>query len=245
MSSKKFSVLTVSAMPILSVALACGPSDDGKGGGIHVVDASMGSGSGSGQVDAPGAVECYVEQMYTPSFGSADQGAQTAGSGASGSNAHTEVWDGRLNQDASPDIVQVELYAGFAAFMGTDITPKTIQLSGDELNYKSCGACVRIFADSTQSDSAAQYFATGGSITLTSTSGSLQGTLSNVTLEKVTIDSTDYTSTPVGDGCNTKIVNASMSAQLMTGSGSATSGNPSARMITLTSHLNTIPHRTM
>ena len=245
MSSKKFSVLTVSAMPILSVALACGPSDDGKGGGIHVVDASMGSGSGSGQIDAPGAVECYVEQMYTPSFGSNDQGAETQGSGATGSAAHVETWGGRLNQDASPDIVQLELYAGFGAFMGADISPKTIQLSGDELNYATCGACVRIFADATQMDSAAQYFATGGTVTLTSTNGTLQGTLSNITMEKVTIDSSTYMSTPVGDGCNTKIVNASMNAQLMTGSGSATAGNPTARTVVLTSHLNTIPHRTM
>lgn len=246
MSSRKFSILTVSAMPILSVALACGPSDDGKGGGIHVVDASMGGSGGSGGPDAPAQVQCYVEQMYTPSFGSNSQGAQTAGSGASGSNAHTEAWFGALDSTMTPDVLQVELYAGFAAFQGADITAKTIQLSGDELNYKSCGACVRVFADVPQmGDSPAQYFATGGTLQLTSVSGSLQGTLTNVTLEKVTVDPNDFTSTPVGDGCTTKIVSASMNATLMTGSGSATAGNPQARTITLTPYLNTIAHRTM
>lgn len=240
----KFSILTVTAMPLLTVALACGGSDDGHGGGIHVVDASTG-GSGSNQIDAPAQVQCYVDPMYTPSFGSNNQAAQTAGSGASGSNAHTEAWYGALNGDMTPDVVQVELYAGFAAFAGADITPKTIQLAGDELNYKTCGACVRVFADVPQmGDSPAQYFATGGTLTLTSTTGTLTGTLENVTLEKVTINSTDYTSTPVGDGCQTKIVNASMNAMLMTGSGSATGGT-SARTITLSTHLNAIPHRTM
>ncbi|HEY5952411.1 MAG TPA: hypothetical protein VIV40_43230 [Kofleriaceae bacterium] len=226
----KFSILAATAFPLCTVALACG-GDDG-GGGIHVVDAAMGSGSGSGQKDAA-AVTCYVDSMYAPTFGSADQFAQTAGSGASGSNAHTEIWGGALNMDMTPDVLQVELYAGFAAFNGTDIMPKTIQLSGDELNYKTCGACVRIFADSTQDNSAAQYFATAGTVTLSSVQGTLMGTLSNITLTKVTV-ADDYTSTPVGDGCTTTITSATMNAMLQmgSGSGSATGPTPLAREAT-------------
>jgi hypothetical protein len=224
----KFSVLAVTVVPFCALALACG-GDDGGGGGIVVVDAS--NGSGSGQTDAPAAVTCYVESMYTPSFGSDTQVAQTAGSGISGSNAHTELWAGALDTTMTPDVLQVELYAGFAAFAGADITPKTIQIAGDELNYKSCGACVRIFADSTMDSSAAQYFATGGTITLSSVSGTFMGTLANVTLEKVTV-ADDFTSTPVGDGCTTKIVNATMNAALQMGSGSATDGTPIARAAT-------------
>lgn len=220
----KFSLLAVAVVPFVPIALACG-GDDGGGGGITVVDAAM----GSGNQDAPAAATCYVEQMYTPSFGMDSQGAQTSGSGASGSNAHTEIWGGVLDASMPPDVIQVELYAGFAAFAGTDIMPKTIQLAGEELNYKTCGACVRIFADATMDNSAAQYFATGGTLTLTSTVGSLKGTLENVTLEKVTI-ADDFTSTPVGDGCTTKIVAATMDAPLeAAGSGSATAGNEIAR----------------
>jgi hypothetical protein len=218
----KFSVLAVSAMPILSIALACGGDDDG-GGGISVVDAPTG---GSGQSDAPAQANCFIDPSLSPTFGSADQFAETTGSGTTGSNAHTEVWGARLNQDMAPDVIQVELYAGIGAFAGTDIVPKTITLSGDELNYRTCAACVRIFADATQQSSAAQYFATGGSMTLTSTTGNLTGTLNNVTLTKVTI-AQDFTSTPVGDGCNTTIVSASMNAPLM--AGSAAAGAPLAR----------------
>ncbi|HEY5922485.1 MAG TPA: hypothetical protein VIV11_12475 [Kofleriaceae bacterium] len=218
----KFSLLAVSALPLVPIALACG-GDDG-GGGIKVIDAS--TTIDSKPVDA--ASTCYVETSLAPTFGSADQFAETNGSGITGSNAHTEVWGGRLNPDMMPDIVQVELYAGVAAFMGTDITPKTIQIAGEELNYRTCGACVRIFADATQQAVAAQYFATGGTLTLTSTTGNLTGTLSNITMTKVTI-AQDFTSTPVNDGCNTTITNAAMNAPLMMGS--ATAGNPSALVI--------------
>jgi hypothetical protein len=209
----KFSVLAVTVVPFCTVALACG-GDDGGGGGIKVVDAAMGS--GSNQADAAG-VTCYVENMYAPTFGSNDQFAQTSGSGASGSNAHTEIWGAALDPGMTPDVLQVELYAGFAAFSGTDIMPKTIQLSGEELNYKSCGACVRIFADATMDSSAAQYFATGGTVTLSSVQGTFMGTLSNVTLTKVTV-ADDFTSTPVGDGCTTTITSATMNAMLQMGS---------------------------
>jgi hypothetical protein len=211
----KFSVLAVSAMPIFTLSLACGGNgDSGKGGGINVMpDAAPIPPS----VDAPMQASCMIEQMLMPTFTAMDQFAETAGSGSSGSNAHTEVWGGRLNMDMTPDFVQVELYAGFAAFAGTDITAKAIPLTGDELNYKTCGACVRIFADVANQMAGAQYFATGGMLELTSVQGSLKGTLTNVTLEKVTI-AQDYTSTPVGDGCNTKIVAAQMDAQLMMGS---------------------------
>jgi hypothetical protein len=215
----KFSVLAVSAMPLLSVALACGGDDDG-GGGITVPDAATGGGSGSGQMDAPAQANCFVEPMYTPTFGAMDQFAETNGSGATGSNAHTEVWGARLDQTMTPDLIQVELYAGVAAFNGTDIMPKTIQLAGEELNYKTCAACVRIFADATQMASAAQYFATGGTLTLTSTQGNFTGTLTDVTLTKVTI-AQDFTSTPVGDGCQTKITTAAMNSPLMMGSAAA------------------------
>ena len=151
-----------------------------------------------------------------PTFAAMDQFAETSGSGNSGSNAHTEIWGARLNQDMTPDVIQVELYAGFTAF-ANGIMPKTVQLTGDELNYKTCGACVRIFADASQMASGAQYFATGGTLELTSTQGNLTGTLTNVTLTKVTI-AQDFTSTPVGDGCNTTIVSAAMNAPLMMGS---------------------------
>ena len=214
----KFSILTVAVTPIASIALACGGDDDG-GGGIKVVDASMGSQT----IDAPPSVDCYIESSLAPTFGSADQLAEENGSGFMNSNAHTQLWAGRVAAGPPDDIMQIELYAGFAAFAGADISPKTIQLAGDELNYRTCGACVRIFADATEQATAAQYFATGGTLTLTSTTGNLTGTLTNVTLTKVTI-AQDFTSTPVGDGCNTSIANMSFDAPITMGSAVGVTG---------------------
>ena len=228
----KFSILALAATPFLSIALACGGDDDGGGGGIHVVDANNGGG-GSDSGSGSGSADCFVDPSHTPSFGSDTQAASTNGSGASGADAHAESWQGLLNTDAAPDIVQLELYAGFGLFAGKDIAPGTYPLTGDELNYASCGVCVRIFADATEQALGAQYFATGGSVTLSSTTGNLVGTLDNVTFTKVTI-ADDFTSTPVGDGCETVITAASMDTPLVedmgSGSGSATAG-ASARLI--------------
>jgi hypothetical protein len=218
---KKFSIFAVSTTSLLSVALACGGSDGDK---INIPDASTG---GSGSADAAG-VNCFVNPTHAPTFGSADQGAEYSGSGTT----REVVWGAYVNADAMPDALQLELYAGIGAFQGTDIVPKAVTLSGAELNYKTCSVCVRLFADTTQDSVAAQYLATGGTVTLTGTTTNLTGTLSNITMEKVTV-AQDYTSTPVGDGCTTTITSASFDAVLEMGSGSATAGNPNARVITL------------
>ena len=214
----KFSVFVAVAAPALSFAIACGGDDDG--GGIKIPDAG-------GQMDAP-QTDCFVDSSYAPTFGTDTESAEESGSGATGPDAHSITWGGLLAMQPL-DAVQLELYAGIGAFDGADISAKTIELTGDELNYKTCSVCVRIFADATQQSAAAQYFATGGTVTLSSVSGTLKGTLSNVTLTKVTV-ADDFTSTPVNDGCNTTITTATMNAPIeMAGSGSAASGEPSAR----------------
>ena len=145
------------------------------------------------------------------------QGAQTAGSGATGSNAHQETWAGALNTDT--DVLQLELYAGFGGFGSGDIKPGTYQLTGAELNYMTCGVCLRIFTDVTGTGSAAKakddYFATGGTVTLTATSGSnFSASISNITMNHVTIDSMTFKSTPVADGCNAAIMSGTLAAPL-------------------------------
>lgn len=214
---KKYSMFAVATTSLLTIALGCGGDDDG--GKVLIPDASTGGGS----ADAPG-VSCYVANTYAPTFGAGEQFAEYDGAGTD----RTATWGAYVNADAMPDALQLELYAGIGAFQGTDIVPKSITLSGVELNYKTCSVCVRLFADTTQTSTAAEYFATGGTVELTSTNGNLTGTLTNVTMEKVTV-AQDFTSTPVGDGCTTTITSLAFNAPLEMAT--ATAGDPSARIV--------------
>ena len=212
MLARRFSKPTVAATVAATVyVIACGGGGGGKvvDSGIKLIDST-----GGGQMDGSAAGTCNAMASY----GAANftmQVAGTKGSGTTGSNAHFEEWDGLLNAD--PDALVLELYAGFGGFGSGDIRPGTYQLTGSDAQYASCGICLRLFTDLTGSGSQTmakdQYFATGGSITLTTTTGSnFSASLSNVTMTHVTIGS-DFTSTPVGD-CNSAITSGTMQAPL-------------------------------
>jgi len=111
---------------------------------------------------------------------------------ADGSSAAAFV----VSQDG--DAVQFELYPGFGALAG-GLNPGVYTISGDDLNYSTCGLCVLLFGNGSD-----PYFITGGTVTLTSVNGNLTGTLSNATFQQVTIDS-NYVSTPVPGGCQSSI----------------------------------------
>jgi hypothetical protein len=210
--SRKFSILAVAAIPVIPVALACG-GDDG-GGGIKVIDASV-------KMDAPpmpdAADICTATTDYA-SVAFAGSNSQQANSMGSGSNQAIQ-YVGRLNNDPMPDILDIELYAGYTVFQ-TGISPKTVQLTGPETNYKDCGACVLILTDLHQMGSGVAetdvYFASGGTLNITSTTGNFQGTLTNVTFRKVDIGS-DGTTTNKGS-CASNIGSASPNTPIMMGS---------------------------
>jgi hypothetical protein len=198
----------VSAAAIPATIFACG--SDGKkkvDSGIQLID---GSGGGGG---------CTAAASYS-GIGS----GQSAENFPAGSNSgHTILYGALLNADTTPDAVQLELYQGFGAFGSGDIKNGTYQITGEETNYATCGVCVRIFTDivsdgSGGASSTDDYFATGGTVTLTSVSGNtFSGTLSNVAMTHVTIDPQTFNSTPVGD-CNSNIANATMNTPLTLGS---------------------------
>jgi hypothetical protein len=105
------------------------------------------------------------------------------------------------------DGILVELYKGAGVFAG-GIVPGTYALTGAELNYKTCGLCVRFFGNSTIQNPGQDFMPTAGSVTITevgpSGTGRLKATLNGLTFTHVTIaPSPDFTSTPVNDGCNT------------------------------------------
>jgi hypothetical protein len=73
---------------------------------------------------------------------------------------------------------------------------------GNQTNYKTCAICVRATELDSQGNSVKEFFQSGGSIMLTEdpfTNQHMLGSISNVTLQEVTIAS-DYTSTPVAGG---------------------------------------------
>lgn len=212
----KFSLFAVAALPILPIALACG--DDG-GGGIKVPDASV-------KMDAPmQQVDAFVDNCTaTTDYGTvafAGSNSQSARSQGSGSQQLIQ-YVGRMNADAMPDILDIELYAGYGAFMGgtNTITAKTVQLTGPELSYKDCGACVLILTDLHMEGSGVAetdvYMAKSGTLNLTSVTTNFTGTLSNVAFHKVMIGS-DGTTTDLG-ACASQVGSASMNAPIMAGS---------------------------
>ncbi|MGC4116552.1 MAG: hypothetical protein QM765_18635 [Myxococcales bacterium] len=119
--------------------------------------------------------------------------------------------------DGSSDVLSVEFYPGMGAF-ANGIGVGTYQLTGDDLNYKTCGLCIRIMAniDSTGQSYDADYFQTGGAVEITqydATTITLK--LTNVGLQHVEI-AEDYTSTPVNDGCTTTIAVGNFTAAVTT-----------------------------
>jgi hypothetical protein len=100
------------------------------------------------------------------------------------------------------DVVILELNEGRGAFSGR-LAPGTYELAGADLNYETCGLCVLLVAD--YADQGPTYFATGGTVTLTSVEGRLAGTLEGITFDHVTIDERTHVSTKVDDGCRARL----------------------------------------
>ena len=121
-----------------------------------------------------------------------------------------------LNQDATPDLLAVELYAGAGPFMtGFPATGATLQLSG-EGDYATCAGCVLIYADSTQQALGEPYLANSGTLTLTSiTTTSLAGSVSNVGFRHVSIADQTFATTDHPDGCTSTLASASFSGTPM------------------------------
>jgi hypothetical protein len=130
------------------------------------------------------------------------------------------LYDGDLNQDAAPDRVRIEIYGD--NFPGHTIDTGSFPITGTRLDGANCDVCVLIAANCQgctldSGDPASWYMATGGEIDITDasegqSSGSIAGTLSNVTFTHVTRNDTDGATTPVNDGCASKIASLSFSS---------------------------------
>ena len=214
--AKKFSIAPLLVVPFI----ACGSSNSHT---VITVDSHLGSGSGSN-------VTCEAASSYTPSgaFGSANSFAVNSPAAGSGSAAtiHSEYLDGVLQ---GSDILDITLYAGYGGFGSGDITPGTFGLTGDDADWGLCGICVDVMPGALGSDgridysvpyyASHPYIATTGSITFTSTSARLTGSMTGVTFKHFNYDASTFTSS-FPDSCTTTIASASFDDAFEMGSGS-------------------------
>jgi hypothetical protein len=171
---------------------ACGPSASGG--------AACRADGGAGLVAELGTVDTSGGNVYRM-----------------GANAFLEV---PLNEDASPDLLHLELYAGNGVFRGGSVHPGSFTLSGAELAYDTCGVCVLVqvnrHPDTLEPE--AYYMPVSGQVTLTRVDSGLTGTLDDITLRHVRIDFRDpdgpgplkptLATTPVDDGCSSHLGHA-------------------------------------
>ncbi len=207
-------LISVMCLGVLGSATACSGGGDNKDGGTG--DAAPETGKkplDSGTPDASDAgVTCTANPSYTESLSgeTANYTPTPADAGADAGPEDFYIYQGAFNTDQ--DVLDIELYDGFGAFTSSGIVPGTYNLTGDDLDYATCGLCVLIIGDQTQS-SGDPYMATSGSITITSVSptGTFAGTGTNLKFQHVSI-AQDNTMTPVNDGCKSSVASVSFSA---------------------------------
>jgi hypothetical protein len=143
-------------------------------------------------VDAPTASDgqsqslCLVEENY------GDVGTLT-GSQSLGLTTTTIV----LDMGPPRDSFFMRL-ANMGVFSG-GLMNGTFTIDGAELSSTTCGLCVNLLADIGNMGPQKFFFATGGTVTLTSTSPP-RGSLANVTMQEVTSGGA-----PIAGGCVTAI----------------------------------------
>lgn len=174
-------------LPILLVAACTGAGDPDDTGGV---DAAPG-------IDAVPRTCTVVSDLG--SLGARD-GTPMA-SGAAGSRILAVSMT--VASDASTrDVVFVQLKGGKGAFAAGDPVPGTYPLTGAELDYNTCGVCVTVIGDIVAGQGPTQfYFQRAGTVTITSTNGSLTGSLSGMEFLELDLVTEDV----IRDGCETQV----------------------------------------
>jgi hypothetical protein len=218
------------------------------GGTGSVVKPSAGAGGEGGKVEAHGGAGGAPEGG-TPSAGAggvATGGAGGAGgegvdfgdclgsaafgtlglvdglAGVFGEDAPGAAWQGTIRVEGTNYAeLAVELYDGLVPFEAGVTTLTNHVLAGDDLNYVTCGLCLRVLERDALNDLTRVYMVTGGTVTLSSVSGRIAGSASNLTFEEVMVADNLFT-TPVPGGCQSSI--KSVSFDESTGEGGAGGG---------------------
>ena len=207
--------LTLSAIMISSLFMAACGGDDGDTVTPSIDAARI---DGSGGTDAPPAA-CTVS---TTNF--ADRGPIMGGTYLFRPGANAAATDDELDvlsqlEAAQPtDLLRIQLYAGYGAFAGRAIVPGTYQITGDELDFATCGVCVMLATNVTAMAYDDDYMATSGTVTITAAGtavgGMLAGSLSNIQFHHVMIDPQTGATTQAADTCTSAMSNATFSGTL-------------------------------
>src|SRR5690349_8947181 len=178
------------ALAAVLLAAACG-------GGKSDVDAQLSRTDARDQIDGVITTTCAAETAYgdltlppEQMVAFADRGCQVSagdttpcGDGVTGVPSTTPNDDTlfSINQPGTGDgefgdLIEFQFYAGFGQYTPA-ITTGPVTITGDEANFATCGACALIFADTAMDaqgnpdnaldDPNRTYFASGGTITLT------------------------------------------------------------------------------
>jgi hypothetical protein len=188
------------ALLVLSIVLAaCGGSPDSTGGGgaCPAMDATD-----AGDLTALAAQRCNVP-------------------GSMG----TRNWY-RLSAmlPGGVDVVQVELWPDRGAFRGGPVQPGTYQLSGADLDYATCGVCLRALADRGL-PTEREYFAIAGTVEVTAV-GSTADAPFVATVLDASFAEVDSDHSEIESGCSVDLerVQISGSVALMGGTGGGSGG---------------------
>ncbi len=195
---------------------------------LFVSLAACGDDGGSGRADArPVGMDAPIECQAEAAYGTPPLDEPYAGRDAD-TNPEQMYFNGSMNADY--DDLTIELYKGFGVFTDTEIIATTVQLSGDEADYYTCGACVLIYAnwDRDLEEAAMVYLAIGGSLTITQVTPNIQGTLLNASFVHVDIDE-EGASSPSPDACASSISQVAFDAVVETDPPKAFAPGPRAR----------------
>lgn len=203
---------------LLTPLVAC--SSAGEGRSVTLIDAPGGpggGGGGGGGPDAPAQATCLLPKTLGAVTPTQQEGhsRKTAMNATAPDNFYLFA---DLNQDQMPDILLVDLWKGYGAFQnGFPTSAMTVQLTGEESSYETCGACITVQTDYTMSGATGDpYIATAGTLNLTSANAtSIAGSLSNVTFTHVTVDQMSGVTMPHADGCSGTLTSVSFQATPM------------------------------
>lgn len=165
------------------------------------------------QAPLPDAAEpigaCSAPSSFA-SLGSLRSGIAETGASADGDY---DLYWGPLEPGMPGDHISIELWEGFGPF-AAGLRTGTFTLAGDDTDYAVCGVCALIATDWDGADYVDTYMAESGTITVSSITGSITGTLSNVSFRHVVLDTLSGEMFDAGTGCTTRIGSASFTAPL-------------------------------
>jgi hypothetical protein len=126
------------------------------------------------------------------------------------------------------DVVQVELWPDRGAFRGGAVKPGTYQLAGDDLDFATCGVCLRALADRGM-PTQREYFAVAGTVEVTAVA-STAGAPFVATVREASFAEVDADHSEVDGGCSLDLAGAKIAGSLvlMGGSGGGSGGGGGA-----------------